>query len=161
MDWITPPFLAALRVIAASLEGKSVDWAVTGSLGHALQGVPVKPRDIDLQTDAAGAYAIQDHLSEFVVQPVSFLTSENIRSHLGALLIQGVEVEVMGDVEKRLVDGSWAPPPKLSWHRRFVMVAALQVPVMSLTYEAEAYELLGRPERAALIRTVLSESSLK
>ena len=67
----------------------------------------------------------------------------------------------MGDVEKRLVDGSWAPPPELSRHRRFVMVAALQVPVMSLAYEAEAYELLGRPERAALIRTVLSESSLK
>ncbi len=161
MDSITPPFLAALRVIVASLDGRGVDWVVTGSLGHALQGVPVQPKDIDLQTDAAGAYAIQDRLSEFVVQPVTFLTSENIRSHLGALLIEGVQVEVMGDVEKRLADGSWTPTPDLSRLRKFMGVAEMRVPVLALAYEAEAYELLGRPERAALIRGILSESGLK
>jgi hypothetical protein len=161
MDWVDPHYLAVLQVLLALLAGKDVNWALTGSLGHALQGVPVQPQDIDLQTDKSGAYAIMDTMSEFALQPVAYLASENIRSHLGALLIEGVRVEVMGAVEKRLADGSWAPPPDLDRHRRFVMVSGMRVPVLGLAYEAGAYELLGRHERVALIRQVLNESRSK
>jgi len=33
------------------LGDSDVNWAVTGSLGFALQGVPVEPHHIDIQTD--------------------------------------------------------------------------------------------------------------
>jgi hypothetical protein len=150
-----------LQVILTRLAGVGVNWAVTGSLGHALQGVPVEPQDIDLQTDAAGAYAIMDCLSEYIHKPVRFLVSENIRSHLGSFRIKGVRVEVMGAVEKRLADGKWTPPPDLDQVRQFVRFAGIHIPVLKLAYEAEAYEMLGRPERAMLIRRIIDESSSK
>ncbi len=153
-------FLEVLDVILARLAGQGVDWALTGSLGHALQGVPVWPRDIDLQADEAGAHAIMDCFPEFVHQPIAYLVSADIRSHFGIMHIDGVKVDVMGAVEKRLSDGTWTPPPDLSRHRRFVMVAGRHLPVLDLAYEADAYELLGRHERAALIRRVLQKSNL-
>lgn len=51
--------LAALRHIVATLARSPIDWALTGSTSFALQGVPVAVGDIDVQTDAVGAYASQ------------------------------------------------------------------------------------------------------
>jgi hypothetical protein len=75
-----------------------------------------------------------------------------MRSHLGALLIDGIEVEIMGDIQKRLEDGSWESPVDLNSHRRFVNFEGMQVPVLSLEYEAQAYQKMGRLERAEMLR---------
>ncbi len=73
-----------------------MNWVVTGGFGFGLQGVLVEPHDIDIQTDKEGAYEIERLFSEFVVKPVKFRKSERIRSHFGALMIEGVRVEIMG-----------------------------------------------------------------
>ena len=128
-----------------------VNWALTGSLSMALQGVPIEPHDIDVQTDAAGAYESERRFAAAVICPVAFSSAENIRSHFGALRINGLTVEIMGDIEKRLPDGSWEGPVDLARHRHVVSVAGMRVPVLSLVYEREAYLKLGRVERAALL----------
>ena len=130
-------------------------WVVTGSTGFALQGVPVEPKDIDIQTDRAGAYEIERLIAAAVVRPVTFSTAERIRSHFGALLLGGVTVEIMGDIEKRRPDGTWAPPPDLSRHSHMVTVEGMRLPVLSLEYEYQAYVALGRTERAAMLRAWL------
>ena len=56
---IDPVYLNVLRQIHARLSNTDVNWVVTGSLGFALQGVPVQPNDIDIQTDKVGAYEIE------------------------------------------------------------------------------------------------------
>jgi hypothetical protein len=68
--------------------------------------MPVEPRDIDIQTDEAGAYAIARLFSECVTRPIAFSAADRIRSHFGALLVDGVKVEVMGDIHKRPDDGT-------------------------------------------------------
>ena len=133
------------------LEGKGINWVLTGSLAFALQGMPVEPHDIDLQTDRVGAYQIEQMLAEFSKKPVAFAATEQICSHYGALQIEGVDVEIMGDVQKRLADGRWEPPPALNEHRQFIQVGDSHVPVLSLAYEAESYGKMGRLERAALL----------
>ena len=148
---ISPSHRAALHIICDRLRDAELVWAITGSLGFALQGVPVSPHDIDLQTTAAGAYEIERRCAEYVTRPVSFATTERIQSHFGALSIAGLPVEIMGDIQKRLPDVSWAPPPDLPRHRHFVMFEGLCVPVLSLAYEAEAYRTLGRHETAGLL----------
>ena len=130
----------------------SVDWAVTGSLGMALQGMDLPVHDIDLQTDEAGAYEIELRLAEFVVDPVRYKESTGMRSHLGRLEIDGIQVEIMGAIQKRLADGSWEPPVQVAAHRRWVERQGLRVPVLSLEYECEAYRLMGRLERAERIQ---------
>lgn len=139
-------FLDVLRKICLRLENCPYAWAVTGSLGLALQGMDIPVHDIDLQTSQSGAYKIEELLNNYIVQPVRYLASPGIRSHLGALEINGVKVEIMGDVEKLLADHTWESPVRVEQHRQWISIEGLQVPVLSLAYEYEAYQKLNRPE---------------
>ncbi len=144
-------YLNVLRLILARLADAPVPWVVTGSLGMALQGMAVEVHDIDLQTNKEGAYEIERRLSEYVVQPVHYVTSERIRSHFGTLEIAGIKVEIMGAPQKRLDDHAWEPPVPVERYRQWVEVAGMRVPVLSLEYEYEAYRKLGRDEKAQVI----------
>ncbi len=144
-------YLDVLCTLDARLSGAGIVWVVTGSLGFALQGVPVTPHDIDLQTDAGGAYAIARLFAEYAVRPVAFSSAATIRSHFGALAIAGITVEIMGDIQKRLPDGHWDDPVDLERHRRVVEVAGMPLPVLSLEHEREAYLQLGRTEKAKML----------
>lgn len=151
--------LNALRIIYAQLRNTDIHWALTGSLNFALQGVPVEPHDIDIQTDEAGAYAIERIFHGQVVQPVAFRASERMRSHFGVLEIAGVEVEIMDEIQKRLADGTWEEPIKVEQHRRFVMVEDMLLPVLALEYEHQAYLIMGRIEKAMMLREWLDNQS--
>ncbi|WP_435118242.1 nucleotidyltransferase domain-containing protein [Halolamina sp. C58] len=139
----------AIETLAARLD--EVPWALTGSASFALQGVPVEPDDIDVQTTAAGAYAIEEAFADRVLDPVSHSATERIASHFGAVELHGLRVEIMGAVQKRRPDGTWEPPVEIEPHRAFVDLDGRSVPVLSLEYEADAYERLGRHERAELL----------
>lgn len=148
---VGPGHLEVLRKIHARLEQAGVNWVVTGSVGFALQGVPVSPGDLDIQTDEAGAYEVERLFSEFVLRKVAFSSTERIRSHFGALLVDGITVEIMGDIQKRRDDGSWEAPVDLNRHKRLVEVEGMSVPVLSLEYEYGAYRRLGRMDKAAML----------
>ncbi len=149
--------MQVLRRICWRLEGEPILWAVTGSLGLALQGVPVPVHDIDLQTDAAGAYAIERCFKDDVTRPVTYSSGERIRSHFGALTLDGIQVEIMGDVEHLLPPGQWKPAPDLATLLRLIEFADLQVPVLPLEFERQAYLELGRTEKAEIIRRAMQE----
>ena len=152
---IDQPYLDALQIIVALLSNTPLNWVVTGSLGMVLQGMELKVHDIDLQTDQEGAYEIEKLLVDYVVQPVQFRPSERIRSHFGLLEIEGVRVEIMGGLQKRLKDQSWEEPVQVEQWRRWVEVEGMQVPVLSLEYEYQAYLKLGRDEKARMLRNWL------
>lgn len=149
-------YVAVIRVLVERLGGDVV-WALTGSLGMALQGAPVEPRDVDVQTDAAGAYEIERRLAEFVTLPVRFSATEAVRSHFGALRIGGLDVEIIGAIEKRAPDDGWLGPPGLARIIRWVSVDDLQVPVLDLEYELAAYRTLGRLDRVRVVERWLAE----
>jgi hypothetical protein len=149
---IDPIYVTILRKLYARLHGTAINWVVTGSLSFAMQGIAVEPHDIDLQTDEAGAYAIEHLFSEFVIRKVTFSSTEKIRSHFGALHIDGVKVEIMGDIQKRLEDGTWEHPVELGRYKQCVEFEGMQVPMLSLEYEYQAYLKLGRFERAQMLR---------
>lgn len=141
-----------MRVIHDRLQGTGITWAITGSLGFALQGVPVSPHDIDIQTDESGAYEIERLLDEFVVRRVRFSSAERIRSHFGVLIINAIRVEIMGDIEKRTSNGTWQPIDDLRKYVRFVEIDDMIIPVLSLEYEYEAYGKLDRKDKVRLLR---------
>lgn len=143
---------AAVKRLAKRIAEHDILWALTGSTSFVLQGVSLSPNDIDVQTTEEGAYAIEDLFEEHVTDPVTFSKAESIRSHFGAFDLEGVRVEVMGDLQKRSEDGTWGVPPDLTEHKRTVDLDGTKIPVLSLEYEAEAYEQVGRTERADLLR---------
>lgn len=148
--------MEALRLIAGRLEDPGLKWAVTGSVAFVLRGIPwPAPSDIDIQTDEAGAYEVEKKLAEYCTRPVSLSAAEQIRSHFGELQIGGIKVEIMGDIQHRLPDGSWSEAVDIGAKRKWVEVDGLRLPVLSLTYEAEAYERLGRKEATLRLRALL------
>lgn len=149
---LPPTHLAVLRRLVAVLAPTDIVWALTGSTSFALQGVPIPVNDIDVQTDVAGAYRIAELFADEVVRPVVCSGTEQIRSHFGALTIGGIAVELMGGLQKRLPDGGWEEPVDVLAHRRFVRPEGFAIPVLELAYEEQAYRLLGRVERADLLR---------
>jgi hypothetical protein len=155
---LNPTYLKVLRKLYTRLVETDINWVITGSLGFALQGAPVEPNDIDLQSDKAGAYQIERCFTEFVVKPVSFSVSEKIRSHFGSLKVHGIKVEIMGDIQKRLTDETWEEPVNLETYKRTVKVEEMQIPVLSLEYEYTAYLKLGRIEKAEVLRQWLERN---
>jgi hypothetical protein len=149
---MNPKYVDVLRKICSLLNPSKVNWVVTGSFSFALQAVPIEPNDIDIQTDQAGAYEIERRFSEFVTKRVTFSSAERIRSHFGTLMIDGVNVEIMGDIQKRLQNGTWENPVDLKRQRRIIEFEGMRVPVLSLEYEYEAYLKLGRKEKAEMLR---------
>ena len=149
---LDPSFSAVQRRLSYELAGSEVNWVVTGSLNFALQGLPLTPHDIDLQTDEAGAYAIERRFASYVQRKVMFSSTGRIRSHFGALRIDDIMIELMGDVQKRLENGTWEDPVDLNRHKLIVVFEGLNIPVLSLEYEAQAYEKMGRVERARMLR---------
>jgi hypothetical protein len=147
--------LQALRLIETRLAPLDCLWVLTGSLAFAVQRLDFVPADIDLQTDRKGAFQIEAALSDFMIRPVRFQQSEKIRSHFGSAIVNGVQVEIMGDLQKRGPIGNWSEPPDLLQHRRWVDFDGIRLPVLSLTYEYSAYLMLGRTETASKIKAWL------
>lgn len=156
---IPAKFLPAVRTIHAALLETQVDWAVTGSLGMALQGMDLPINDIDIQTDEDGAYEVERRLAQYVVVPVLYKASERMRSRLGKLNVEGVQVEIIGGIQKRTQDGEWDQPVQVAQHRVWVEVEGLSIPVLSLEYEYEAYKIMGRDDKATRIRQWLDRQS--
>ena len=149
---IQPQHVRALKTIHNRLRKIDTVWAITGSLSFALQGLELKVNDIDLQTDADGAYEIERVFTEKIIRRVEFSRYDKIASHWGELNIDGVKVEIMGALQKKLPDGTWESPVDIKRHRAFITFEGMVLPVLSLAYEEQAYRTLGRTATADRIK---------
>lgn len=156
---LSTAFQKALLLISDRLNDCPVKWAVSGSLGFWLHGMKVIPADIDLQTTAQGAYQLEKALGGQPLKKVHFSQAERIRSHYGSLRLEGVKVEIIGDVEKRLEGNDWDPPPDLEQVTEAVEWEGIWLPVVSLEYELDAYRKLGRQRRSDQIAAFLDSRS--
>jgi GNAT superfamily N-acetyltransferase len=151
----------ALSILYPRLADLPFPWLITGSVGMALQGMPVEPHDIDLQTSRAGAQAIAEHFPEFLIQPVGWKESPRIRSEYGVLEVAGVKVEIMGNIENRPEDGDWVAAPPVTEFLRWVDFQGMRLPVADLEYECTAYQRMGRVQKAQAIRAFLGGRGLE
>jgi len=138
---------SALTTILRKLDNRELEWALTGGASFILQGLDYDTSDIDIQCSKKAAYEIENIFSKYVVEEVHLWETEKMRSHFGRLKIDNVEVEVMGAVNKK-VNGDWEEPVDVSEKLTVVDYKTFEVPVLNLQYEAEAYEKLGRKEKA-------------
>jgi len=158
---IDPQCHTTLRIICERLSDNQLNWVVTGSLGMVLQVMDIEVHDIDIQTDKIGAYEIESVFSEYVVKPVHYRKSERIHSHFGVLDIGGIKIDIMGDVQKLLEIQVWEEPVYVEQYRHWISFEGMQVPVLSLEYEHQAYRGMGRFEKAEKIKNWLEENRIK
>ncbi len=153
---ITVRHQKAIQTIYETLKDLDITWVITGSLGFALHGMEVEINDIDLQTDKDGAYRIEGAFRSNVIRKVKFSEAQGIRSHFGELRVHEVTVEIMGALQKKLPSGEWESPVDVEKYRDFIDFEAIRLPVLSLSYEEQAYRKLGRTEKADRIKEWLT-----
>lgn len=142
-----PRWREVLRQVVSRLEAEGIPYRVVGGTSVALHGIPVHVKDLDLETTAAGAYQIAALFEEYLVRPVAFSESPIYRSHFGQFRIDGVLLEIMGDLERREGQG-WVPTTNVT--ETTVLFEGMLVRVPWLEEETLAYIRRGRLDRAAL-----------
>jgi len=130
-------------------------WALTGSAGLRLQGVDISVNDLDLQTDEEDVFVIEEKLGDFMKVGVHRWESEHTLSLHGQSVINGIMVELLGNVQHRHLRGAWEPPTDILSSRIWVTWREHRVPVFPLEFEAQAYSKMGRAEKAELIREAI------
>ena len=149
-----------LSLLITRLNPADYLWALTGSASLRLQGVDLPVHDLDLQTDGETIRLLEKELAEFMKVPVHVWESEHTLSYHGQAEINGLQVELLGDIRHHGVDGSWLPrldiPSVLVW----VEWRGVNIPVLSLAHETFAYETMGRKQKAELIRSALQRGAL-
>ena len=134
-------------------------WALTGSAGLRLQGVDLSIHDLDLQTDAKTVFLLEKELAECMKVPVQPWESEHTLSYHGQAELNGLQVELLGDIRHRQPDGTWGMSLDLKSLLVWVEWRGLEIPVLSLDHEAMAYEKMGRRQKAELIRSAIRKES--
>jgi predicted nucleotidyltransferase len=57
---ISRKFIRVLKIISKKLENQKIKWVLVGSTSLALQGVNIKPKDIDILTDDEGVFKFNE-----------------------------------------------------------------------------------------------------
>lgn len=143
-------FGAVLAELASGLDEKEILWAVIGSANLALQGLDVKPNDLDISTTISGVRLFEEIFGEYVTEPAHEARFEDaLKCRLRAKM-QGVEIDIVGsdsDVYNRHLEAG---------HVVFVKVNGVPVPCFTLEAELAGYSELGRHEKARLVRDFLA-----
>ena len=141
-----------LKMIYEKLKGEEVKWVLTGSTNLALQGLKIKPKDIDILTDKEDAFKINKLLKEYETEPVKLRKSNIFQSYFGKFKIKELNVEVMGNLRVK-TGGKWTPSRGLE-HRTTINFEGMYLPVLSLNEELKSYEKLGRKKDSIRIRKI-------
>jgi SAM-dependent methyltransferase len=142
-----PLWRAALRKLALELQQAGIRYTLAGGANLALHGVPLPVKDLDLEMSAADAGCFQQRYAAFATMPVALRQDERYRSYFGRFEIDGVLVEVMGDLQRREGD-AWKPTANQT--REALDMEGVSVWAAWLEEETLANLRRGRLERAAL-----------
>ncbi len=144
---VKPLWRDALKRVVLMLEEAGVSYKVVGGTSATLQGILLPVSDVDIETDASGAYRFGELFAVQATRRVAFSESEKYRSHFGQFEIDGLKFEIMGDLQRR--EGEvWRPTFTRTETR--ADLDGVQVRVSWLEEETLAYIRRGRMDRAAL-----------
>ena len=142
-----PAWREVLKRIVRRLDEAGAPYTVVGGTSLALHGLTLRVKDLDIETDVAGAYRFAALFADHTIMPVALRESAIYRSHFGQFDFDGVQVEVMACLERREGD-AWVATQVSN--TEVVAVDGMPVNVSWLEEEALAYIRRGRLDRAAL-----------
>ncbi len=135
---ISNKILKVLRKIAVDLEKNNIKWVLVGSLSLALNGVDVIPHDIDIVTTKEGALKLNEIWREYIIKKVSYSETDLFRSYYGKFKIDGVPIEVMGELEAK-VEGKWISLSNRLKRFAIAKVYNVRIPITRLEDHLESY----------------------
>jgi hypothetical protein len=141
----------ALNEVCQALDHPEIEWAVSGSVALALQGLATPCGDLDLVLGVESVDVVARLLAEDVEEPMAPRARGGIRGVLGRARLGGVAVELLADLRNELPDGSWTEPLDVGALRAWGEVDGCRCPVIPVSALEHAYQLMGRMEQARAI----------
>jgi hypothetical protein len=163
---IPPSYVKAILKLHEKLEGKKVEWALSGNLGEALRTVRVEPDCIEIVTSKDGAQQIHDAVDDFnpseITQTVQELPRKTSfqgkdypvysRSHYFEFGIDDIPVRVHGDLQFRVNDWEWGDI--LQFEPESMYIVNRKTNIVPLQIKYEIYQSLGWTDKAENIKKV-------
>lgn len=164
---VPPQFVSALLQFHEKLEGKNVQWALSGDLGEAFKSVRVSPDCIEVVTSKEGAEKINGAVAEFAPEPIMYrvqVLPRNavvqgqeapiyVRSYNFEFKIGAVAFKIFGDLQFKLNGWDWGDI--FEFEPEVVYVVNRRTPVAPLQVKYELYQALGWTDRMEKIRWVI------
>jgi hypothetical protein len=143
-------FIKSIKLITSELQNKNIKWALVGTTNLALQGLDVKPNDLDIVTFANHIQVFERIFKDYIIKPLT----KKISSTKGCpdyyilmLSINGVEIEVMGEFETNVYFSKVG-----RGEIEEIDLEGMRIPCLNLSSEANAYEKLGRNKKVEMIK---------
>jgi len=137
----------ALEIIALTLNAEKMNFKVVGGTVAALYGISTPVKDIDIELSAEDSYRFQELFAGYLIEPISLSDNGEHRSHFGKFEINGIPVDIMGDLHRR-EEGRWIPTYTLT--RAALKLNGIAIHVPWLEEETLAYIRRGKMKRAGL-----------
>jgi hypothetical protein len=145
----------ALKVISDNLFSSKVEWCLVGTSNLALQGIDVEIKDIDIITDKEGVYEANKILKKYEVTNVWFKNIENkISVYSSRYEINGVEVNIMGDIKMFCKDKKWTSPKKALINKKIISYNGKKLYIVPLDFQLETYKKIGREQDNEKIKKI-------
>ncbi|MFA6296373.1 MAG: hypothetical protein WC663_03395 [Patescibacteria group bacterium] len=153
--------LNVLKKFVQLIDGKDIPWILSGSTSLVIQGVDVQiNNDIDILTTEVGSKQINILMDEYKVKESKFSSTDKYQSFFGIYKIDGVNIDVMGEFQYRLRNGSWSEPNQN--HKIFIKeYQGMSLPLLSLEQELVEYDNMGKTEKVEKIKPVLQRIQYK
>jgi predicted nucleotidyltransferase len=145
--------IKVLKIILRKLRNKKIKWVLVGSTSLALQGVKISPKDIDILTDKEGAFKMNEIFKNYQVKPVKFSQGKFFSSYFGRFKIEGVRVEIMGNLKAR-IGQKWVLLTKRLYSHTFVKLGKEKIPVPFLEDQLEVYKKVKRKKNIERVKKI-------
>jgi hypothetical protein len=104
-------------------------------------------------TTKEGAYKISSLLREYEVEPIKFGRTKIFSSHLGRFLVDGIKVEVMGNLKCK-VKGKWISLTSRLKRLEYVKVRDTRIPVPGLEDQLKVYSKIKRRKNLEKVKKI-------
>jgi len=140
-----------LKIFYDQVSDKEIFWILSGSTSLYIQGVDILANDIDIITDEKGVKSLDKILSEYCIQKPEYSSTEEYCSYYGQYIINGVKIDLVGNFQYKMKDGSWSElrPKKKYFEKEYNGMSLLLLP---LEVELKEYEELGKLNKVRKIK---------
>lgn len=129
----------ALGIIYDSIKEEKLNWHLNGCFNLLVQGVDIKARDLDIETDEKGSGIFKEKLKEFL-QEDNY--KDDIKAHLLLFDISGVEVEVLAHDDQEL---------SMINEHKIIKVDDMDIPVLPLEKAWKFYKIIRKDDKAEIV----------
>jgi hypothetical protein len=167
---LSAPLLRATVKIGTTMKDAQAKWAFGGDAGEVIKGVNVKTDHLEIVTTNAGTKEVCRLLADYVTLAPAAVEKRlprdadfggktlpiYIKSHYAELTVDGVRVEVYGDLQFKVAEWDWGDP--IDYEVEMVNIIGKNVPTIPLRLKSELDLGLGWLDRVELISDAMMRS---